>query len=217
MVHHCICIRTVCTVCACMQSGSVNHAECALPPPSPPMSCPCAPLGVQPLMAINARERDVLHPHSSPTQNNRATSRWAQRNNLKATSTYHSDGSLTTDWRLSEVIVLLHSCWDCGFLPQCGCLDFALRDIVYKDAPQRFFVCSLFVSVKDAEGCRFGLRVGKVGRMFLSSQSLMWCYCRQRRELLRMGPTKGQHQPPPPNMRMTTLWAIQVLLLSYDS
>lgn len=33
-----------------------------------------------------------------------------------------------------------------------------------------------------------------------------------------MGPTKGQHWLPPPNMRMTTLWATQVLLLlTHDS
>lgn len=59
---------------------------------------------------------------------------------------------------------------------QCGCLDSAVRDRVYKDAAEHFFVCSLSVSVKGAEACRFGPGVGKVGRMHLSSQSL-WCYC----------------------------------------
>ncbi len=41
-------------VCVCTRCGDVNHAECA--PALPPLSCPCAPLGVQPLMAIDTGE-----------------------------------------------------------------------------------------------------------------------------------------------------------------
>lgn len=107
--------------------------------------------------------------------------------------------------------------WVFGCLLQCGCLDSPARDRVYKDGARHFCVRSLSACVKDAEGWRFGPWVGEVGRMRLGSQSL-WCYCWQRRESLRMGPAKGQHQLPPPNMRMTTLWATQVLLLlSHDT
>lgn len=48
------------------------------------------------------RERDVLHPHLSPTQNNRTTSYWAQRNNLKAPSADRPDGSASTDGYLKS-------------------------------------------------------------------------------------------------------------------
>lgn len=167
------------------------------------------------------------HLHSSPTQDSRTTSCWAHRETLKTASTHHSDGSISTimtDWRMPENIILsqihtwiIHNSWGCACLLRCGCLASAVRDRVHKDGARHFFVRSLSACVKDAEGWRFGPWVGKVGRMRLGSQSL-WCYCWQRPESLRMGPAKGQQQLPPPNTRMTTLWATQVLLLlSHDS
>lgn len=45
-----------------MKSGAVNHAECALA--LPPLSCPCAPLGVQPLMAIDTVEMTLFYTHT---------------------------------------------------------------------------------------------------------------------------------------------------------
>lgn len=55
--------------------------------------------------------------------------------------------------------------WMFSPLPQCGCLAVAVKAGVYEDAPAtgHFFVCSLFVSVKDAAGSRLGPGVGKVG------------------------------------------------------
>lgn len=104
-----------------------------------------------------------------------------------------------------------------GCLLQWGCLESAARDRVYKNGSWHFFVCSLSACVMGAEGWKSGPWVGKVSIMHLGSQSL-WCYCWQRRESLRMGPAKGQPQLPPLNMRMTTLWATQVLLLlTHDS
>lgn len=180
MVHQCICIKTVCV---CMQSGVVNHAECALA--LPPLSCPCAPFGVQPLMAIDMVERTLFYTHTFTLQHRTGEQPPAdpRQKKLQTASTHHSDGSLLIDWLTCVILFLpdtlglyatteiVHVCW-----LQCGCLDSAARDRVYKDGARRFFVCWLSACVKDTEAWRFGPWVGKVGRMRLGSQSL-WCYC----------------------------------------
>lgn len=125
MVHHCICIRVVCTVCVCMQSGAVNHAECALALPR--LSCQSAPIGVQPLMAIDMVEMALVyttHLHSSPTQDNRTTSCWAQTRAEDCISTSFwwiytqpliEEKLSHTNWITSFGIVgCLVACWDVG-------------------------------------------------------------------------------------------------------
>lgn len=122
MVHHCICIRSVCTVCVCMQSGIVNHAECALA--LPPLSCPCVPLGVQPLMAINTRE--VFCTHTFTLKPNTG-----QQSNLLVSPEKQPKGCINTSfWWISmkrmidaslksfQIIIItqIHNCWDCGCL-----------------------------------------------------------------------------------------------------
>lgn len=102
MVHHCICIRTVCTVCVCMQSGVVNL----------PLSCPCAPLGVQPLMAIDTGEMTLFYNHTLTLKPNtgRTTEQppaepreksWRLHQHIILMDLYP-----TTDWRVSEMIIL---------------------------------------------------------------------------------------------------------------
>lgn len=50
------------SVCVCMQSGVVNHAECA--PVLPLLPCPYVPFGVQPLRAIDRIEITQLFTHT---------------------------------------------------------------------------------------------------------------------------------------------------------
>lgn len=48
-------------VCVCIQSDVVSHAECALALPL--LSTTCAPIGVQPLMAIDIVGMTLLCAH----------------------------------------------------------------------------------------------------------------------------------------------------------
>lgn len=111
MVHHCICIKIVCTVCVCIQSGVVNHAQCAL-----------ALLSVLPMCSLRGAATyghwhgsdDCFIPthfHSSPTQDNNTTSCWGQREKMK-TARLNANGSMLKEWLTRYWI------WNCCFIQQ---------------------------------------------------------------------------------------------------
>lgn len=140
----------VCAWCVCIQSGVVNHAECALTFLSVlPM---CSLRGAVTYGYRHGRDDSVLHPHTYTQAPHRTTSQPPAE-------------AWEKSWRLQDSILMLFSTethildytqqlglWIFGCLLQCGCLNSAARDRIYKVGVQHFSVCWLSACVKDAEG-----------------------------------------------------------------
>ena len=97
-----------------MLCGVVNHAECA--PALPPLSCPCAPLGVQPLMAIDTGEMTLFYTRTLTLKPNTGQQEQPPAEPREKSWRWWIQTRQLIDTCPKSFRWITHNCWDFGCL-----------------------------------------------------------------------------------------------------